>query len=60
MTLDGKSFRWTAITKDSTADNLRPIIPIWPGKRRAVLWLRGAMRAYTDYDFEVLALVETR
>ncbi|MBI4875279.1 MAG: BNR-4 repeat-containing protein [Acidobacteria bacterium] len=59
-TLDGKSFRWTAVTKDSSADQVRPIIPIWPGKRRAVLWLRGVMRAYTDYDFEVAGLVENR
>lgn len=51
---------WTAVTENSMADNIRPVIPIWPGKRRAVLWLRGAMRTYTDYRFEIVGLIENR
>lgn len=59
-TRDRKSYDWTPVTKDSTADNVRPIIPIAAGPRRAVLWLHGVMRAYTDYDFEVRGFVERR
>lgn len=55
----GGGFDWTAVTKDSAADNLRPIIPIWK-ERRALLWLRGTLRTYTDYDLEVVGFVESR
>ncbi|MCU0246585.1 MAG: BNR repeat-containing protein [Bryobacter sp.] len=60
VTKDGKQWQWTAVTKDSKQDQLRPIIPIWPGNQRAVLWLRGVMRSYTDYDFEVVGQIEKR
>jgi len=55
----GRSFAWTPITRDSTADNLRPIVPIWPEAkgRRIVLWLRGTYRKYTDYDLDVVGLL---
>jgi reactive intermediate/imine deaminase len=56
----GASWTWTPVTRDSTADNLRPIVPIWPGDKVALLWLRGKMRAYTDYDFEIVGMVGDR
>ncbi|MBM3852907.1 MAG: hypothetical protein FJ399_07090 [Verrucomicrobia bacterium] len=58
----GRTFRWHAVTRDSPADNLRPIVPIWPeaAGRRLVLWLRGTYRKYTDYDLEVVALLPDR
>lgn len=53
----GASWTFEPITQDSTLDNLRPIIPArGPGSWTALLWLRGAYRAYTDYDQEVVAL----
>jgi hypothetical protein len=51
---------WTAVTKDSTADNIRPIVPIWKNKRYALLWLRGAYRTYTDYDLAVVGFIAKR
>jgi hypothetical protein len=51
---NGRSWRWTAVTENSTADNIRPIIPKSDGKYRAVLWLRGTYRSYTDYDLAVV------
>jgi hypothetical protein len=56
----GATWRWTAITSDSTADNVRPIVPIWPGGKMALLWLRGKMRAYTDYNFAVVGMIRDR
>jgi hypothetical protein len=52
--------QWTAVTSGSTSDNIRPLIPVWPGARRAVLWLRGKMRSYTDYDFQIVGMIEQR
>jgi hypothetical protein len=51
---------WTPVTRNSSVDNIRPIVPIWPGKKYALLWLRGQMRAYTDYSFEVVGIVGDR
>lgn len=56
----GKRWAWTPLTRDSVVDNIRPIVPKWPGDRTALLWLRGAYRAYTDYDLSVLALILPR
>lgn len=59
-TRDFRKWRWTAVTQDSRADNVRPIVPEWPGRQRALLWLRGKMKTYTDYDFRVVGLIERR
>ncbi len=48
----GETFQWTALTHDSTSDQLRPIVP--RGTPRVLLWLRGELRTYTDYDLEVV------
>jgi len=57
---DGATWTWTAVTKDSTADNIRPVVPIWKNKRYALLWLRGAYRTYTDYDLAVVGFIAKR
>jgi hypothetical protein len=51
---------WTPVTRDSSVDNIRPIVPIWPGKQFALLWLRGKMRAYADYNFEIVGYTGKR
>jgi hypothetical protein len=56
----GGDWRWTAVTKNSTVDNIRPVVPSWEGRRRAVLWLRGKMTSYTNYRFEIVGLIESR
>jgi len=53
----GSTWTWTAVTKDSTADNLRPIVTKGEKGRSALLWLRGRLRAYTDYDLEVVGII---
>ena len=54
---NGAKFCWTPVTKDSRADNIRPIVPIWKGGAGALLWLEGKMRTYTDYNFRVVGQV---
>ena len=56
----GRTWRWQPLTKDSTADNLRPIVPRTEGRDELVLWLRGRYRSYTDYDLEVVGLLPPR
>jgi len=33
---------WTPFTRNSTQDNLRPVIPKWNDRRTAIAWMRGA------------------
>jgi hypothetical protein len=56
----GRTWRWQALTKGSTADNLRPIVPRTGARDELVLWLRGRYRSYTDYDLEVVGLLPGR
>lgn len=56
----GRNWEWTPVTKDSKADNIRPIVPKWNHKMVALLWLRGSYVAYTDYDMEVVGMVGQR
>lgn len=53
-------WRFTPLTRDSAADNIRPVVPIWEGGRYVLLWLRGQMRTYTDYRFEIVGLTGRR
>ncbi|HWQ55182.1 MAG TPA: BNR-4 repeat-containing protein [Bryobacteraceae bacterium] len=59
-TSDGVTWKWTPVTRDSTADNIRPVVPVWKDKRYALLWLRGTLRTYTDYDLAVVGFIERR
>ena len=55
---DGATWDWQAVTRDSTMDNLRPIVPAWSEDRTALLWLRGTYRKYTDYELSVVGLID--
>ena len=56
----GASWSWTSITTDSSADNLRPIVPVGSGDNSVLLWLRGTYRAYTDYNLAVVGVIARR
>ncbi|GAA5200403.1 BNR-4 repeat-containing protein [Microbacterium jejuense] len=51
---DGASWRWTAITSESDADNLRPIVAPGDATRTALLWFRGDMTASQHYRCEIV------
>lgn len=55
----GTTWTWSPVTQNSTADNLRPIVPISPDSagHPIVLWLRGSYRSYTDYELDVVGLL---
>ena len=55
----GRTWTWNSITSNSSEDNLRPIVPKWNEQSTALLWLRGSMRTYTDYDLRPVALIRT-
>jgi hypothetical protein len=54
---DGATWSWTALTADSTVDNIRPIIPPGDADHAALLWLRGTYSSYKVYDLDVVGLL---
>jgi hypothetical protein len=37
----GGKWTWTPVTRDSTVDNTRPLVPKWDDQRTALVWMRG-------------------
>ena len=56
----GRTFTWRALTRNSTVDNIRPIIPAWKSDQCVVLWMRGSYTTYTDFDTEIVGVIQTR
>lgn len=50
----GLTFSWTPVTENSTADNLRPIVPQGHGREECLLWFYGTYSAYTSYSTRVV------
>lgn len=55
----GATWQWTAITENSTEDNIRPLV-VAGEDREAVLWLRGRYTSYMDYGLKVYGLIKER
>ena len=57
----GESWEWEPITANSTADNLRPLVPQWNDPRTALVWMRGTYRAnHGEWTTAVVALMLPR
>ena len=56
----GETWTWTALTRDSGADNLRPIIPSWKSDERIILWMRGAYHSYHDWNTQIVGIKTKR
>ena len=57
MSESEQTCHWTAITENSAVDNLRPIVPMSTSGDAILLWLRGHLRTYTDYDLDVVGTI---
>jgi hypothetical protein len=54
----GASWQWTAVTQNSSVDNLRPVVVSWD-HRTAVLWFRGTMERSQRYDCAIVGIIES-
>lgn len=54
----GTSWDWRALTSDASRDNLRPIVPAWPGDRTALVWMRGRYTEYTEWETQVVGRLD--
>lgn len=56
----GATWKWTAITSNSSLDNLRPLVPVWPdaNDRTIVVWMRGGYRVNRgEWNTQVAATI---
>jgi predicted secreted protein len=54
----GATWTWTAITRNSVRDNLRPIVPAWDEDNTALLWWRGTYYTAQSFDAAVVGIIE--
>ncbi|MCU1354500.1 MAG: hypothetical protein JWM05_3709, partial [Acidimicrobiales bacterium] len=54
----GMTWTWTAVTHDSSSDNIRPIIPVPRDGHWALLWLKGSYPDFFQYDLDVVGIVD--
>jgi hypothetical protein len=54
----GADWNWSAITQNSTMDNLRPIVPAWDSSHAALVWFRGTYTTAQNIDAAVVGLVD--
>jgi hypothetical protein len=54
----GATWTWEYITKNSTLDNIRPIVPIWDNPQTILLWMRGSYSTYTSYNMQIVGMFD--
>ncbi len=52
----GATWTWRALTRNSTVDNLRPLVPAGHTNETTVLWMRGTYTSYTSYALQIVGL----
>ena len=55
----GKTWTWSAVTMNSTRDNLRPIVPAWSKNKTALLWWRGTYSSAQSYDAAIVGIIDS-
>jgi hypothetical protein len=53
----GQHWTFAPLTHDSSMDNIRPVVARGDGKR-VVMWLRGKMTTFKNYDLDVVGVVQ--
>jgi hypothetical protein len=61
---NGSTWDWTQLTSSTSVDNIRPIIAYGDDNQvganaEALLWMQGTYTAYTNYNTNIMGLVQT-
>jgi hypothetical protein len=54
---NGATWQWTPITRSSTVDNIRPIVPKWDSKHTALVWMKGTYTTAQSYSMQLVGLI---
>jgi hypothetical protein len=58
MSRDTKDFKWTQLTFDTDADNIRPVVPRRHNCTICLIWLQGQYKTYTNYNTSIVGIIE--
>jgi hypothetical protein len=53
----GATWKWVPVTKGSTMDNLRPIVPKWDADHTALLWMRGTYTTAQNMTMKIVGTI---
>jgi hypothetical protein len=53
----GATWNWAPITKGSTDDQFRPIVPKWDGSHTALLWMKGTYTSAQNFATSVVGTI---
>ena len=53
----GATWKWTAMTANSSVDNFRPIVPAWNKSNTALLWFKGTYSTAQIFTTSVVGLI---
>jgi hypothetical protein len=56
----GASWSWTAITRNSVRDNIRPIVPAWDKNNSALLWMRVTYSSAQLFDAAIVGIIDRK
>ena len=56
---NGATWKWAPITQNSTAEQLRPIVPKWDANHLALIWLSGTYTSAQQYALKVVGLIKS-
>ncbi len=53
----GTTWNWSAITSNSTTDNVRPQVSVIDQSQFALIWMRGTYSAYNNFNTSVVGII---
>jgi hypothetical protein len=53
----GATWKWEAVTTNSSVDNFRPIVPKWKPGKEALLWFRGTYQTAQKFTTNVVGII---
>ena len=54
---NGATWQWTPTTKNSTVDNIRPIVPKWDAQHTALVWMKGTYSTAQSCSMQLVGLL---
>jgi hypothetical protein len=54
---NGATWKWVPVTKGSTVDNIRPVVPKWDASHTALLWMRGTYTTAQNMTMNIVGTI---
>ena len=54
---NGATWKWVPVTKGSSEDNIRPVVPKWDASHTALLWMRGTYTTAQNMTMNIVGTI---